>query len=475
MKRWQVVVALVFIAGAIGGFCCSQFDIFPSRLPAYQFQQEKLTEELSKVPAPSRRFVTVARLVTPTVVHITCRGEQRVSDPFADFFGEFFGRRFGRRIVPTTAFGSGVIVDSGGHVLTNHHVIRNASKVVVKLGDGREFEAQVLGSDPQTDLAVLKIPGDNLPAAELGDSDKIEVGEWVLAVGNPFGLEQTVTSGIISAKGRANVGIAEFEDFIQTDAAVNPGNSGGPLVSMDGKVIGITSAIASNTGGYQGIGFAIPANMARVVMDEIISQGKVRRGWLGIYMVDLTQQLAKDLGIPYVRGVYVDQVVPESPAAKAGLREDDIITKANGAELTSSAQLRNVIATTGIGKTITMTYSRDGKERECSATVVMPEPGAEFKGLQTETGLGMTVANLTAALASRFGYEGKEGVLVVKVEKDGLADQAGIGPKDLILGINNYRTTTTGEFRRMAGSVKAGRRVTIHVQRGDTVQVLVIR
>jgi serine protease Do len=475
MKRWQIAVMLVFATGALGGFFCSQLAIFPSNLPAYNFQQEKLTEELSKLPSPSARFVTVAKLVTPAVVHITSRGEQRVHDPFADFFGEFFRRRRGPSFVPTTSFGSGVIVDREGHILTNHHVVRGAKTVAVKLGDGREFQATILGSDPKTDLAVLKISGKNLPTAELGGSDNIEVGQWVLAIGNPFGLEQTVTSGIISAKGRANVGIAEFEDFIQTDAAINPGNSGGPLVDMDGKVIGITSAIASNTGGYQGIGFAIPTNMARAVMRDIIKQGKVRRGWLGIYMTDLTQQLAQDLGMEYRRGVYVDEVVPDSPAAKAGIKAGDIITKVNDSELTSAAQLRNIIATTEIGKEIKLTYCRDGKESECKAVIISPETGSEFKGLKTETGLGMTVTDLSPALASRYGYEEEEGVLVIRVEKDSIAEQAGIAPKDLILGINNYRTSGIREFRRLVGTVRPGRRVIIHVQSGDTVKVLVIR
>jgi serine protease Do len=475
MKRWQIVVALVFAAGALGGFFCAGLGIFPSHLPAYEFQQKELTEELSKLPAPSKRLVTVAKLVTPAVVHITCRGERRVHDPFADLFGEFFRRRRGPNVVPTTSFGSGVIVDKDGHVLTNHHVIRSAKKVTVKLGDGREFEAGILGSDPKTDLAVLKISASNLPTAQMGDSDKIEVGEWVLAIGNPFGLEQTVTSGIISAKGRANVGIAEFEDFIQTDAAINPGNSGGPLVNMDGKIIGITSAIASNTGGYQGIGFAIPTNMARAVMKAIIKEGQVRRGWLGVYITDLTPQLAKDLDIPYRRGAYVDDVVPDSPAAKAGLKEGDIITKVNGAGLTSARQLRNVIATTEIGKSITLTYCRGGKESECKATVVAPEPGAQFKGLETETALGMTVVNLTRDFASRYGYEGKQGVLVIKVEEDGIAAQAGIEPKDLIAGINNRRTTDIKEFRRLAREIKPGRRFRIHVWSGDTYKEFIGR
>jgi len=215
--------------------------------------------------------------------------------------------------------------------------------------------------------------------------------------------------------------------------------------------------------------------MARTVMGEIIKQGRVRRGWLGLNMLDMTPALAKDLGISYRRGVYVDRVVPEGPAAKAGLREGDVITKANGGDLTSARQLRNIIATTGIGKAITLTYSRGGEQKQCKPVVATPEAGAEFKGLDTESALGMTVTNLTRALASRYGYEGREGVLVVKVEKDSIAHQAGIQPRDLILGINRYRTSNTREFKVLARGVKPGGRATIHVRSGDTVKVLVIR
>ncbi len=474
MKGWQIVLILVFAAGLIGGFYCSRFGIFPSNLPAYPQEQDKLSKEIAKLPAPSKRFVLVAKLVTPAVVHVATRGERRVQDPFADFFRDFLPRRRGG-VVPFTSFGSGVIVDEKGYVITNHHVVQHAREVTVKLGDGREFEAAVLGSDPKTDLAVLKIAGKNLPVAELGDSGKIEVGEWVLAIGNPFGLEQTVTGGIISAKGRSNVGIAELEDFIQTDAAVNPGNSGGPLVSMNGKVIGITSAIASNTGGYQGIGFAIPSNMAGAVMKGIIKQGKVVRGWLGVYITDMTQKLAGELGIAYRRGAYVEEVVPNSPAAKAGLKEGDIVTKANGEELTSASQLRNVIAATEVGGEMKLEYCRADKTGQCSATIVSPEEGSEFKGLETETGLGMTVANLTRAVASRYSYEEGEGVLVVKVEKGGLADQAGIQPREVIVGINNFQVTDIKAFRRLSRSVRPGRNVTIHVKNGDNLRVLMIR
>ncbi len=476
MRKWPVVLVVVFVTGAVVGFCCTELRIFPSYLPAYQLQQKELSEELAKEPMPSRRFVILAKLVTPAVVHITCHGERVVQDPFADLFEGFFGQRRRRSgVVPVTSFGSGVLVDKEGHILTNHHVIRNATKVVVKLSDRREFEAKVLGSDPKTDLALLEIGGENLPTAEMGNSDKIEVGEWVLAIGNPFGLEQTVTSGIISAKGRANVGIAEFEDFIQTDAAVNPGNSGGPLIDMDGRIVGITSAIASSTGGYQGIGFAIPINMARAVMRDIIKEGKVRRGWLGVYITDFTPQLAKDLGLTYTPGVYVEDVVAESPAAKVGLKAGDIITEVNGVDVTSATQLRSVIATTEVGTAVTLTYQRSGKEARVKPVVAAPDTSAQFKGLQTAAALGMTVVNLTRALASRYGYKGEQGVLVTKVEEDGIANQAGIEVGDLILGINNYRVSGIKEFRTLVGAVRPGRRVTIHVRSGNTIKVLVIR
>jgi len=265
--------------------------------------------------------------------------------------------------------GSGVIVDKEGHVLTNHHVVAGAQVIIVKLADGRTFEAELLGSDPLTDLAVLKIDGDNLPFAELGDSDEVEVGQWVLAIGNPFGFGWTVTAGVISAKGRANVGVAEFEDFIQTDAAVNPGNSGGALVDLNGKVVGITTAIISRTGGYQGISLAIPSNMAKAVMASIIKHGRVLRGYMGWTLVTMSPQLARRLRIRFRPGVFVWEVLRNSPAEKAGIRPGDIVTSINGKSVSDARRLRNIIATYQAGRRVELEVWRGRKRLLINATI----------------------------------------------------------------------------------------------------------
>jgi serine protease Do len=477
MSRTQILLVVVMFSGIITGFLCSHFAVAPANLPAYETEKEKLEKELAGVPAPSERFVAVARLVTPAVVNITTKGEQVVRDPFSDmeddFFGEFF-KRFRRqwRSVPVISFGSGIIVTNEGHVLTNSHVVRGATEVAVKLGDKREFTAKVLGSDPKTDLAILKIDDKNLPYAELGDSDKIQVGEWVLAIGNPFGLEQTVTAGIISAKGRANVGIADYEDFIQTDAAINPGNSGGPLANMEGKVIGINSAIVSRTGGYLGIGFAIPSNMAKAVMKDLVSQGTVRRGWLGISMIDLTPAMAKELGVSYTPGVLVDEVVADSPAAKEGVKKDDIIVGFNDTEVASASQLRNVIATTEVGSKVKLKIARGKEKIDIEVKVVLPPEEIPLRSGQNIKELGISVADLSWRLAKQFGYEEKQGVLVTDVDRDGLAASLGVEKGDLLQEINGKEITSVAQLQKVIPSIDLKGRLTLQLKSGNATKIL---
>jgi len=366
MNRVQIAVLVGIAAGFAAGLILSQCGGSAVRLPAYEQERAAAEAALEKLPAPSRRFALVARMVTPAVVHVAAYGKRPVDDPFARFLedDEFFRRFFHRfrRFQEVRSMGSGVLVDADGHIVTNAHVVRGAQKVTVRLGDGRVFAARLLGLDDSTDLAVLDIEGENLPFAELGDSETVEVGDWVLAVGNPFGFEQTVTAGIVSAKGRTNVGVAEFEDFIQTDAAINPGNSGGPLVDMNGKVIGISAAIASRSGGYQGIGFAIPSNVVRFVKDSILRHGCVRRGFLGLHMQTMTQALARSLHMPYRPGVLVVEVLAGSPAERAGLKVGDLITAVGGRAVKSATRLRNIIATCEMGEALELEVWR-GTER----------------------------------------------------------------------------------------------------------------
>jgi serine protease Do len=295
----------------------------------------------------SAAFKRAARIARPSVVHITSTGPSPYEGPGG---GESRG------------VGTGVIVRENGYILTNNHVVAGASDVNVKLSDGRVLGARVMGTDEKTDLAVVKVEATGLVAAQLGDSDRVEIGEWVLAMGNPFGLEHTVTAGIISAKGRANVGIADYEDFLQTDAAINPGNSGGPLLNLEGKVIGINTAIASRTGGYMGVGFAIPISMAQVIMDQIIKDGKVVRGYIGAMIQDLPPEMSRSFEFEGTEGALVNRVVAGGPAARAGLRDGDIVLEVNGRKVSSSSQLRNTVAAIAPGTRIPLKVFRQGKE-----------------------------------------------------------------------------------------------------------------
>ena len=301
--------------------------------------------------------------VTPGVVNIAVRGRVREQNPLLQdpFFRRFFDlpQNTRPRMRETEATGSGVIVDAGrGYVLTNGHVVENATKIEVTTKDNRRFTAKLVGSDPETDIAVLQIPPDNLTAVPLGDSDRLEVGDFVLAIGNPFGLGQTVTSGIVSALGRSGLGIEGYEDFIQTDASINPGNSGGPLVNLNGECVGINTAILAPGGGNIGIGFAVPVNMARRVMDQLIRYGEVKRGRIGVAIQDLTPDLAQAMSTSHTSGAVIARVEPDSPAERAGLRSGDLVVSANGVPVRSGTQLRNVIGLTGVGSAVDLRIDR---------------------------------------------------------------------------------------------------------------------
>lgn len=323
-----------------------------------------------------------AQRAVPAVVNIaTLKVYREVPSPlwqdplFREFFGEDFFRFFGiprERI--ERSLGSGVLVSPDGYILTNYHVIAKAARVVVGLKDGREFEARIVGVDPPTDLALLKVEAKGLPCLPFGNSDETQVGDIVLAIGNPFGIGQTVTMGIVSAKGRSNMGLVEYEDFIQTDAAINPGNSGGALINLQGELIGINSAIVSRTGGYQGIGFAIPSNIARWVMAELIWHGRVIRGWFGVTVQELNPELAAHLGLKEPQGALVVEVYPLSPAQRAGLKRGDVILEYDGRKIREAWELRNLVATTPVGKEVTLVVLREGKRKELRVKIVEPPP-----------------------------------------------------------------------------------------------------
>lgn len=431
-----------------------------------------LAQEQSQAPSVVRNlsqvFTNVADEAVPAVVYVTVektvetgRSPFGFNNPFEqfneEFFERFFRRRFPREQQPREfrqqGQGSGFIISSDGLILTNDHVVGEADKVTVQLADGREFQAKIIGTDPRSDVAVIKIDGENLPVLPLAQSEKLDVGEWVMAIGSPFGLTHTITVGVVSATGRNRLGIADFEDFIQTDAAINPGNSGGPLVNMEGKVVGINTAIFSRSGGYMGIGFAIPISMAEAIKEQLVTKGKVVRGYLGVRIQELTKELAQSFGLETTQGVLVAEVSQESPAAEAGLQSGDIIVSVNGESMSDVGQLRNTVAMMTPGTEVPVAIVREGKRQELTVELgELPlERTAQAMERQEEeepvSKLGLGVQNLTPELAEQLGYENPEGVVVTRVEPNSAAYQAGIRRGMLIRQINRQDVDNMQEFQ----------------------------
>jgi serine protease Do len=499
-RRWLVMsrcfprnglIALIVIAGLVGvgvvGF--SRHALCDRDKPAPQAAGERSSDISSDGYAVAQQlseaFEAATAKVNSSVVPIFA--EQIVdvrspfagpTDPFRDFFGDDFFRRFfstpqgGKQTV--RSLGSGVIVSSDGYVLTNNHVVSRAEKLTVMLSDDKKYDARVVGTDPQSDVAVLKIDADGLPAAKLGDSDSVKVGQWVIAVGNPFQLMHTVTAGIISAKGRSQLGLADYEDFIQTDASINPGNSGGALADLAGRVVGINTAINSPTGGSVGIGFAIPINMAKKVMETLISEGKVTRGFMGILPQDIDENLLAALKLKSMHGSLVGDVTAGGPADKAGIKRGDVITALDGREVEGSNDLRNMVAQAKPDARIQVTLIRDGKERDI--TVVLGErPGeAEAAGPATSPEeshsvekLGLSLQDLTPDIASQLGYEDEKGVLVAAVAGGTAAEEAGLERGDLIQEVDRAEVQSVKDFQKEIGKLASGDSVALLVRRGQ--------
>jgi len=440
----------------------------------------------SPLLASNETFIKVSKNAMASVVNIsaTKHTAQAQENPFSDdpFFRRFFGEEFERRFKqprqqPEQGLGSGVIVSADGYIVTNNHVVEQADELMVLLGDKRKFPAKLIGTDPKTDLAVIKIEATGLSTLPWGDSTGLQVGELVLAVGNPFGLNQTVTMGIISAVGRANVGIVDYENFIQTDAAINPGNSGGALVNLQGQLIGINTAIFSRTGGYMGIGFAIPSQMVKHVMESLIGQGKVIRGWLGVSIQDLSEDLAKQFDAPDTQGALVGDVFSTSPAGMAGLQRGDIIRSYNGVQVKNPTHLRTLVADTAPNTAVPMKVLRNSKEVILSVSIgEMPKNVESLAKAAPDSIQGdhpLTGLSVEAVKAGKTA-DGN-GVAITQVESNSPADRAGIRPGDILVEVNRRAIRSVRDFEHMAKGLDAKASVLVLIRRGQGTIFLTIK
>ncbi|MFQ5413852.1 MAG: DegQ family serine endoprotease [Phycisphaerae bacterium] len=465
-RTWFLGTIVVAAALGLG----SAFPSLASRV-AYAVDSAKASasrDRLSTTRDLSTAFEEVARVIKPSVVNISsvkriggAAPMRRVPDPLFrgplhDFFGDDFFDRFFQQRGPQRGFiqqglGTGVLVSDDGYILTNNHVVADADEVTVRLSDDRSFDAKVVGTDPKTDLAVVKIEATDLHPAQLGDSDDVRIGQWVVAVGNPFGLTNTLTAGIVSAKGRSHMGIVDYEDFIQTDAAINPGNSGGPLVNLRGDVVGINTAIFTKSGGYMGIGFSIPINLAKSVLDSLIEDGHVVRGWLGVGIQNLNEDLAKSFGFEGTGGVIVGDVTPDGPADQAGFKSGDIITRYDGKAVADIDKLRARVAATKPDTRVEVEVFRDGATRTVRVKIGELEHGpASARGPASVDDLGMTVRTITPEIAARLGYDDDvEGVVVTSVEPLGAAYRAGIRVRDVIVSVQDRPVEDVQGFRNV--------------------------
>lgn len=415
-----------------------------------QLPGTRLADELSQA------FERVAETITPSVVTISTESSPKRNktkqneDPLRKFFGDDFFDKMAP--TPQRGLGTGVIVDEQGHIVTNNHVIGESTEVTVRLSNERTVKAKVVGTDPRTDLAVIKIKvKEELPKpAKLGDSEKLKIGEWVVAAGASFGLDNTITAGIVSAKGRALSGGSQYEDFIQTDAAINPGNSGGPLVNLRGEVVGINTAIVSKSGGYMGIGFAIPINMAKQVLNSLIANGKVTRGWLGVGIQNLNQDLARSFDYNETEGALVGHVDPKGPARKAGLQQGDIIVQVGKDKIRNVNQLRNLVAGIKPGTTTELALVRAGKREIRSVTIgELPAQTQDATPQEDDSveDLGLTVEEFDESSQRRPRTDRTKGVLITQIDPQGVAAKAELQPGDIIVSINGQEVSSIADFR----------------------------
>lgn len=446
----------------------------PSGAPEIQMASAVSSSDAMKTPVS---FSELAEKVKPAVVNIsttkTYKSRGGFSSPFGrapgpfgdDFFDRFFGdipqREFKQR-----SLGSGFIISNDGYIFTNNHVVEQADKILVKVSDDKEYEAKIIGTDAKTDIALIKIkPKNSLPVVEIGDSDKVKVGEWVIAIGNPFGLDQTVTAGIVSAKGRV-IGAGPYDNFIQTDASINPGNSGGPLFSMDGKVIGINTAIVAQG---QGIGFAIPINMAKSILADLKTKGKVTRGWLGITVQDISEDIAKNLNHKNRSGAIISDVFKGDPADLAGIKVGDIVTEINGKPIKDTHDLLLVVAAAHVGEKITLKVIRDGKEMMFSVIVSERKDKPEVASIKGESGyFGIKAQEITPEISRQLGIGREAGVIISDIENGSAADNVGLQQQDIIIQVNKIKIRSMKEYTKEMSKAAEKKNVMLLVKRGKS-------
>ncbi|MDP8224162.1 MAG: Do family serine endopeptidase [Candidatus Lernaella stagnicola] len=497
LHRYLLVIALfVSMIAAFGLVACQSADKADDGATAGAGKKTPNVLEAPKQPpaqaAPTLGFSDVAEEAVKGVVNISSTKVVKTpsrNSPFSHdpFFRRFFGNRFPDQVPRERrerSRGSGVIIATDGYILTNNHVVEDATEVLVVLYDQREFVAQIVGTDPKSDVAVLKIDATDLDPLTLGRSADLRLGEVVLAIGNPFGLSHTVTQGIVSALGRARVGIADYEDFIQTDAAINPGNSGGALVNTRGELVGINTAIASMTGGYQGVGFAIPVDMARVIMDSLVQHGRVERGYLGVLIQDVRQDMVDQFGLKKPRGAIIADVLKEGPADEAGLQRGDVVIEMDGLNIQDSTHLRNLISQKHPDDKVELLVVRDRTRRNITITIgrhpddaaAVPTSTPDQEPVSDRVTLsGLTAVTLSPALANRFQLPADaRGVMIVDVEKDSPAAAAELQTGDLIMELNRMPVASAADLDAAVKNVKR-KKLLLLINRAGTTTFVVLR
>ena len=484
MKRYWKPMGMLHYSLSLSAVLVLLLNL-PAANSAYAKEKAISQESIKTLSGLSKALAEVAEAVRPAVVNISTTSIVTTEEtPFGDFFNDpffrhFFGDQSGpgqKRKFKSSALGSGVIVAENGYILTNNHVVKGAEEIKVILYDKREFKGKVVGTDPRSDLAVVKIDAKDLPTLSFGDSGKLKTGDIVLAIGNPFGLNQTITMGIVSAVGRSNIGLADFEDFIQTDAAINPGNSGGALVNGSGQLVGINTAIFSTSGGYMGIGFAIPSDMAKSVMDSIIKYGKVIRGWLGVSIQNLTPELAKSLGIKETVGALISGVEIGSPADKAGIKRGDLVTEMNGKKINDVTALRNMVASSAPGTKADFKVIRNGKEMTITATFGEYREKRIVKKTEYDNAFkGVTVQELTPSLRDKLNLpEGVTGVVVTDIGADS-PTQGLLQSNDVIEEVDRKAIRSVQEYEEIVSKIGKNDAVLLLIYRNGGSAYLTIQ